>query len=97
MSHSSVTREATVTWKPTAEAGGEETGAGPGFASPTGQPRSDLIGYLWTGEVALALLVPGPCGRLSQEFAQERRRSGSFGFLFLFDLLAGAVVFLCIY
>lgn len=32
------------------------------FASPTGQPRSDLIGYLWTGEVALALLVLGLVG-----------------------------------
>lgn len=43
------------------------------------QPRSGLIDYLWTGEVALALLGPEPCGRLSQ----SEHRKGVVGRFFL--------------
>lgn len=50
------------------------------LARPPGRPRSGLIGYLWTGEVALALLGPGPCGRLSQ----SSLRKGVVGRLFFF-------------
>lgn len=68
------------------------------LASPTEQPRFGLIDYLWTGEVALALLGPEPCGRLSQSPLWKGVVGRFCFFLFFFlNLLAGGVVFLCIY
>ena len=77
------TRGTLVTWKPTAEAGGEERSGLGLVCQPDWAARSDLIGYLWTGEVALALLVLGLVGVFGK-VRSGKASSGSFVFYFFF-------------
>lgn len=89
-------RGSLVTWKPTADAGGEER-PGPGLACQPSRAAPLWSDWLpldrWGG---FSFAWSWALWASFSKSAQERRR-WAVVFLFFLDVLAGAVVFLCVY